>query len=119
MRLFQEFHPIGSAMRIGIEQPQRGLRQDRSRSASDTYNNRLQRAKVIVLEPGHSQAFATQRADRKGNFQFPDLPPGKYTITVSTKGHRALEGETFWVTRGTLTKIALTTARNDKVFICQ
>ena len=78
----------------------------------------LPEAKVIVSKPGHAQAFATQRADRKGNFQFRDLPPGKYTITVSTKGYRALEGETFWVTRGTLTKIALAIARNSKVFIC-
>jgi hypothetical protein len=79
----------------------------------------LARAKVIVSESVHNQPVATRHADNRGNFQFHDLPPGKYTITASARGYRALPSGTFWITRETLTKIDITATRNGRLFVCQ
>jgi hypothetical protein len=88
-------------------------------SVVDVDDGPIARAKVIVSDPLHTQPVATQRANNRGNFQFPDLPPGKYTITASAGGHRALQSESFWITRETLTKIEITTTRRGKLIVCQ
>lgn len=76
-------------------------------------------AKVVVSELGNTHAVAKQDVDNMGNFQFIDLPPGKYTITASVKGHWGLQGEAFWITRGTLTRITLATFPNGRGPVCQ
>lgn len=71
----------------------------------DSKDGPLAGAKVTVSGLDKKKALTTQRTDNRGRFEFNDLPPGKYIIAASIKGHRALPGEPFWITRGTLTKI--------------
>ncbi|MGH9688123.1 MAG: carboxypeptidase regulatory-like domain-containing protein [Candidatus Acidiferrales bacterium] len=88
-------------------------------SVIDSKAGPLAGAEVIVSALGQKNALAIQHTDDKGNFKFRDLPPGKYTITASVKGHPASPGEPFWITRGTLTKITLTTHPKGILAICQ
>ena len=44
---------------------------------------------VVVLGPGNIEV----RADEKGAFTFPDLPPGRYTVSIRTPGYQGLDTE--------------------------
>jgi uncharacterized protein (DUF2141 family) len=74
---------------------------------------------VALLESGRGQAAKT---NEKGEFQFTNLPPGKYTLKVTHEDYSERSGIDFWITRENLTRLTpIYTFRKDQhtVILCQ
>jgi hypothetical protein len=74
---------------------------------------------LALLESGRGQAAKT---NEKGEFQFTNLPPGKYTLKVTREDYSERSGIDFWITRENLTRLTpIYTFRRDQhaVILCQ
>ena len=76
--------------------------------------------KVTLLKTGSPHVVPT---GKRGEFQFKELEPGKYTLTVNHRGYwypgQPIE---FWIARENLTRfsaINLLNRKTHRVFICQ
>ena len=75
---------------------------------SDYYSGkRLPLVVVNVSHLGQTSASTSQRVSGEGEFQFENLPPGKYTITASLPGYSELRGTAFWIMKENLTTLML------------
>jgi hypothetical protein len=84
----------------------------------------IPQAQLNVSRFAKTQVVATQRANDKGEFEFPNLEPGKYTLSGELTSYSMLPPSTlppsgFWITRVSLTTVTLVMLKPGQVIICE
>jgi hypothetical protein len=91
-----------------ISYEDRANRVNFSGSIADVFSGKLLEGATITLSragSGENSLFAANSND-KGEFEFTDLEPGKYTFVVSRKGYlKTSKGPYLWITRENLTRV--------------
>jgi hypothetical protein len=82
--------------------------------------NVLPPVEVSLVAAGSTRnVIASKKSDKDGRFQFTDVHPGKYTLTVSLKGFSELSATTFWVTPWSTTTLQWAMVPEGKPIICE
>jgi hypothetical protein len=87
--------------------------------AEDIHGAPVPQAQLSLSRLGDVQVATTQRTNAKGEFEFPNLGPGKYTLSGKLAGYSALPPTNFWVTRSGLTKVTFMLLKTGQGIICQ
>jgi Carboxypeptidase regulatory-like domain len=87
--------------------------------AEDIHGVPVPQAQLSLSRLGDVQVATTQRTNAKGEFEFPNLGPGKYTLSGKLAGYSALPPTNFWVTRSGLTKVTFMLLKTGQGIICQ
>jgi hypothetical protein len=75
-------------------------------------------ATVRLVDPIGVQ-IAHQQTDKNGEFQFRQIPPGRYHIVTTHSGYDDMTTGEFWVARENTTHITLRPVPTGKIMICQ
>ena len=78
-------------------------------------------ANVIVdlVSASGRGALASRRSNSKGEFEFADLKPGQYQLSVHRPGYHDELTETFWVVRESGTRVVVGMLRQGLMRVCQ
>ena len=87
--------------------------------AEDIHGVPVPQAQLSLSRLGDVQVATTQRTNAKGEFEFPNLGPGKYTLSGKLAGYSALPPTNFWGTRSGLTKVTFMLLKTGQGIICQ
>jgi hypothetical protein len=87
--------------------------------AEDIHGVPVPQAQLSLSRLGDVRVATTQRTNAKGEFEFPNVGPGKYTLSGKLAGYSALPPTNFWVTRGGLTKVTFMLLKTGQGIICQ
>jgi hypothetical protein len=75
-------------------------------------------SEVWVRKAGQTDSVAATRTNEKGEFEFGDLEPGRYTLGASRSGYETINTQTFWVTRENQTRISVQMTKAGFFILC-
>jgi hypothetical protein len=95
-----------------------GKRSDNGNLMGSVNGTTVKSAKLTLTSRESGRIYLTT-SNEKGEFQFIDVEPGRYTLRVASDGYTDRSGIDFWVMRENLTKISpIYMSPKDIIFLC-